>query len=342
MSRPHGHKARHQALHELTSAGAAQSEYRLAVDLKDRLASTKVRFIVGKGGVGKSTVTAALALAGAASGLLVDIVELDGRDDAARHFDYPDSLGATPVELYRDDSGGSVRASRIEPDEALIEWLRQHGMGRLVRRLTHSGALDVISTAIPGIRDVLILGKLKAIARDSDADVVLVDAPATGHSLSLLASPSALVRATRGGPIRRQAEEVDELLRDESRCCVSLVALPSELAVTEAIEAAFDIEERAGVALAEVILNQFEGDQAMLRSNLSDAEAKSLDADLAQSVEVARWFSLAVADEQRAQRDRLRRELPLGQVTLRRIDADVITLNALSDLATSLLERQPT
>jgi anion-transporting ArsA/GET3 family ATPase len=310
------------------------------VDLRTWLLKSQVRFVVGKGGVGKTTMAAALALAGAASGLRVQLIELEGRDELARCFDHDGPLGYHPSTLFEHPSGGLVEARHLGPDEALLEWLREHGFGRLVPRLRSSGALEVIATAVPGIRDVLILGKIKSLARAQVADALIVDAPATGHSLSLLAAPSSLVHAARSGPIRRQAEEADAMLRDEARCCVCLVTLAAELPVTEAIEAAYDLEDRAGVALSTVLVNQFEGGERELRVALSADECAELGAELAQSLEVARWFTLARLDEEEAQRARLAAELPLGQVVVARLEADSITLDRLYELATGLLKSE--
>ncbi len=300
------------------------------------LEASKVRFVVGKGGVGKTTVAAALALAGAVEGLHVHLIELEGRDELLKCFDATDPLDYESRTLFEHDSGGRVSARHLGPDEALVEWMKDHGFGRLVGRLRSSGALDVISTAVPGIRDVLILGKIKALSRDLDVDVIIVDAPATGHSLSLLASPSSLMAAARSGPIRRQAEEVDELLRDESRCCVSLVTLAAELPVAEAIEAAFDIEDRAGVALSTVIVNNFEGGDPRLQQELTTDDTAPLDAGLVRSLEEARTFTLARVDEEERQLKRLHRDLPLDQIVLPKVPGDAIDLSRLATLADAL------
>ncbi len=334
----HRYKRADQAVHLAFAFAPRRPHYRSLVDLRELLLESQVRFIVGKGGVGKTTMTAAFALAGAASGLRVQVIELDGRDELPRCFDLEGELSFEPRTLYSHESGGSVDARHLGADEALLEWLRDHGFARLLSRLRSSGALEVIATAVPGIRDVLILGKIKALAREGQCDVILVDAPATGHSLSLLASPSAMSAAARSGPLRRQAEEVSEMLHDESRCCVSLVTLAGELPVSEAVEAAFELEDRSGVALSVVSVNQFEGGDAQLRANLSADEAERLPRELAQSVEIARWFTLARGDEEERQRQRLATELPLDQLVVARVDADTINLDALMQIATALLE----
>ena len=123
------------------------------------------------------------------------------------------------------------------------------------RRLVSSGVVDVVATAIPGIRDVLVLGKVKQLERDRVADLIVVDAPATGHAVTFLTSASGLLDAARGGPVRTQAADVVELLSDPTRCRVVLVTLPEEMPVSETVEAAYQLEDRAGVQLGPVVVN---------------------------------------------------------------------------------------
>ena len=149
----------------------------------------------------------------------------------------------------------AVRARRITPDDALVEYLEDHGLRRVSKRLVSSGVVDVVSTAIPGIRDVLVLGKIKQLEREEVADLIVVDAPATGHAITFLTSASGLVSAARGGPLRSQANDVVELLADPSRCRVILVTLPEDMPVSETIESAFTLEDKAGVQLGPVIVN---------------------------------------------------------------------------------------
>ena len=111
-----------------------------------------VLVIAGKGGVGKSTTTAAIAVAAAACGLRVLAVELEGRGELPRALGLDGPLTWDQREAVKDPSGGSVAARRIRPDDALIEWLQAHALGPVVRRLRTSGALDVVAFAIPGIR----------------------------------------------------------------------------------------------------------------------------------------------------------------------------------------------
>ena len=131
---------------------------------------SRVLVVAGKGGVGKTTMTAALARMAAEAGLSVLVVELEGKPGITAAFG---RTGAPRLRRGRRCPGrrrpgapGTVRARRITPDDALLEYLADHGMKRISKRLVSSGALDVVSTAIPGIRDILVLGKVKQLERE--------------------------------------------------------------------------------------------------------------------------------------------------------------------------------
>ena len=205
--------------------------------------------VAGKGGVGKTTVTAALATAATRTGMSVLIVEVEGKSGLAACFDRP-SLTYEEHELRP-----GLRARTLTPDEALVEYLEGHGLRRISRRLSASGALDVVATAVPGMKDILVLGKVKGLERADAADLIVLDAPAAGHAISFLMSARGLLVAVKVGPIRKQAADVVELLTDPARCQVMLVTVPEETPVTELVETAFAIEDCAGVALGPVVVN---------------------------------------------------------------------------------------
>ena len=154
------------------------------MDVGTFCAQSHVLVVAGKGGVGKTTMSAALAKMAAGAGKSVLIVELEGKSGITAAFGRHGDLGYEEVLLApaRGGSGGtgSVRARRLTPDDALVEYLEDHGLKRVSKRLARSGVLDVVSTAIPGIRDVLVLGKVKQLEREGAADLIVVDAPATG------------------------------------------------------------------------------------------------------------------------------------------------------------------
>src|SRR4051812_41658482 len=211
--------------------------------------TSHVVVVAGKGGVGKTTVTAALALVASRAGLRVLIVEVEGKSGLTAMFDAP------PLEYDEASLADRVAARFLTPDAALVDYLQTHGLKRISKRLAQSGALDVVATAVPGMKDILVLGKVKSIAEQKTFDLILVDAPAAGHAITFLLSARGLLDAVRVGPVRKQAQDVVELLSDAARCQVLLVTIPEETPVNELIDTAFAIEDRAGVALGPVVVN---------------------------------------------------------------------------------------
>jgi anion-transporting ArsA/GET3 family ATPase len=210
---------------------------------------SRLVIVAGKGGVGKTTVTAALAVMAAEAGLRTLIIEVEGKTGLGAAFGQGE-LSYDEVELAE-----SIRARTITPDQALLEYLEDHGLRRLSKRLTNTGFLDVVATAAPGIKDILVLGKVKQLEREGDADFIVLDAPAAGHAVTFLQSARGLLDAVRVGPVRTQAEQVQELLTDPGRCQVLLVTLPEETPVNEAAETAGRLRERVGVHLGPVVVN---------------------------------------------------------------------------------------
>lgn len=220
------------------------------------LRSSRVLIVAGKGGVGKTTVAAAVARMASAHGLRTLVVEIEGKGGLGALFGRPGALSyqATPLIAPSGREAGVV-ARTLTPDDALLDYLVDHGMKRVSKRLVSSGALDVVATAVPGLRDILVLGKVKSLSKGEEQDLIVVDAPAAGHAVTFLTSARGLLDAFRVGPIRTQATEVVELLSDPSRCQVMLVTLPEETPVNEVVETAFKIEDRAGVSLAPIVVN---------------------------------------------------------------------------------------
>jgi anion-transporting ArsA/GET3 family ATPase len=296
------------------------------MDVGTFCAQSHVLVIAGKGGVGKTTVSAALARMAAEAGRSVLIVELEGKSGITQAFGRREDLGYEEVQLWPRGAAaaaraeGSVRARRVTPDDALVEYLEDHGLGRVSRRLARTGVLDVVSTAIPGIRDVLVLGKVKQLEREGAADLIVVDAPATGHAITFLTSAAGMVDAARGGPLRTQAQEVVDLLSDPARCRVLLVTLPEELPVSETIESAYTLEDKAGVQLGPVIVNACDpepgpGLERPAAEAVAGAGAAVTPGHVA-ALEAAREFRLARHAVSAEQVDRLGRELPLAHLLL--------------------------
>jgi anion-transporting ArsA/GET3 family ATPase len=280
--------------------------------------TSRVVIVAGKGGVGKTTVTAALAVAAARTGMSVLIVEVEGKSGLAAAFDRP---ALTYDEAQLDDG---IIARTLTSDAALIDYLESHGMRRISKRLASSGALDVVATAVPGMKDILVLGKVKSLEQAHETDLIVLDAPAAGHAISFLLSARGLIDAVRVGPVRKQAQDVVELLSDPQRCQVVLVTIPEETPVNELIDTAFAIEDRAGVALGPVVVNGcYDAPEFSPESSSVDAiaaDATTLDRfvspreaeDLARAAE----FRAARYAIQQEQATRLADRLPLPQLRL--------------------------
>jgi len=304
---------------------------------------SRVLVIAGKGGVGKTTVAAALARMAADHGLSVLVVELEGKSGISAAFGRRGYLGYDESVLYRGapgaGTGGAVRGRRLTPDDALLEYLADHGLKRVSKRLVRSGVVDVVATAIPGIRDVLVLGKIKQLEQGRVADLVIVDAPATGHAMTFLTSASGLLDAARSGPVRAQAADVVEMLSDHSRCRVMLVTLPEEMPVSETVEAAYQLEDRVGVQLGPVVVNACDEAPGDLGASAAVAAAEvgvALTGTQVDALEAARAFRRNRLELQTEQIGRLGRELPLPQLRAPRISSPSIGPDELAHLSDAL------
>lgn len=305
--------------------------------------------MAGKGGVGKTTVTAALARAAARAGQTTLVIEIEGKSGLAAMFGQ-EPLTYDEVVLSPGGSPGGdadVRARTLTPDDALLEYLRDHGMGRLSRRLMQSGALDVVATAAPGIKDILILGKVKQLERSGTADFLVLDAPAAGHAITFLQSARGLLDAVRVGPIQAQARDVLEMLTDHERCQVLLVTLPEETPVNELIETAYNLEDRVGVGLGPVVVNGLYPEIGGLDVDPADAaaaEGTTLRPGEAESLAAAAAFRRHRMALQREQVERLASELPLPQLRLPFLfsaDLGPAEIDHLADCLTQEIARLP-
>ena len=212
--------------------------------------------IAGKGGVGKTVLTAAIGTASAEAGLSTLIVELGGQRQLLP------MLSESPGRLLEAPIDGPVELSptlsweSLDADRLLAGWLSGRSMGLVADRLERTGALSVIATSVPGIQDVLLLGYLRAQLDTGDWDRIIVDGPASGRARELLRAPRQVAQAATEGPIYDQGTRAHALLTDHERCAVVLVTLPEETPVNETIETAYDIEDDPGVRLGGVIVNR--------------------------------------------------------------------------------------
>jgi anion-transporting ArsA/GET3 family ATPase len=307
-----------------------------------------VVIVAGKGGVGKTTVTAALARTAALAGLTTLVVEVEGKSGLATLYGQP-PFAYDEVVLSPGGPGGAadVLARTLTPDEALLEYLSDHGLNRISRRLVSSGALDVVATAVPGIRDILVLGKVKSLSRETRLDLVLLDAPAAGHAITFLGSARGLVDAVKVGPIHTQARDVMDLLGDPRLCRVLLVTLPEETPVNELVETAFNLEDQVGVSLGPVIVNGVYPELAGMAADPTEA-ALEVGATLrpGESAHLgdAAAFRRERTDLQVEQVRRLADQLPLPQISLPFLfsaDLGTADLAVLSDAMRTGIEALP-
>lgn len=277
------------------------------------LTATNVVIVAGKGGVGKTTVTAVIARAASRDGQRVLVIELDGKPTL-------EQLLATSPDIAVDGGvepgAGSVEVVHISAADALDEYLREHGFGRIAKRLNKTGVIDMVGTAAPGIDDVVVLGKVKSFERSGDFDLIVVDGPAAGHALTFLTSATGLANAVRSGPVRTQSDEVIELLTDVERCQVVLVTLPETTPVNEVVETAFALEDDVGVQLGPIVVNSVDTGVALPTVKRAAAARRSLDAADAAVVADAASFRRSRRKMERTEIARLAAELPLAQILL--------------------------
>jgi len=227
--------------------------------------------VSGKGGVGKTTVAAALGLVAARAGKRTIVAEVARRGDVASAFDRDGSAPFEEIEL----ADGLFHIS-IDPQDALEEYLRdQLPRGPVADLLARSRVFALLAAATPGMRELLTVGKLWELAQlerrtpGADAyDLVVVDAPATGHGVAVLTAPRTFAAAAGSGPVARQGRRIDATLSDPSLTAVIAVAKAEELAVTETGELRRSLQESMGLAIERVIANALDPD----RFDASEAE----------------------------------------------------------------------
>ena len=301
-------------------------------------ASSRVLIVAGKGGVGKTVSAAAIASAASRTGRSVLLVEVAGRSASAPIFGVEPQGYEQVIAVHEADEGdpqrGRIALRSITPDQALVEWLATHGFKGLVTRMASSGVLEVVATATPGIKDLLVLGRIKALESEGDFDLIVVDAPAAGHALGFLRSPAGVRDAARSGTIHRQAVEVLDLISDPARCQVVLVTIPEETPVNELIETSFAVEDEVGVRLGPVVVNSVLPALAGLDADLTSLDVSDAERAALQTAADFRAGRAALQDEQLA---RLGTDLPLDQLRLPQLFGTTIGADELEVLADALL-----
>ncbi len=303
------------------------------------LDGVELAFVTGKGGVGKSTVALAAALAAARHGRRVVLCEVAGQARAAGLFGVDAPRPGREVQLEE-----GLWSTTIDPVVALEEWAgRQIGSRRLVGLLTHSNAFAAFVNAAPGARELVAITKAWELAQSErwvkgrgGYDLVVLDGPASGHGVGMLRTPHTFAEIARVGPIASQARKVATLLEDPARSAVLAVALPAELSISETL----DLEERVagavGRPLDAVVVN------GVLPRRFSAAEVGRVmarDGAVGGAVAAATRRQHGQASAQQGQLRRLRRHTRAHVTTLPHVAAPHLGLAEVRTLADDLARR---
>ena len=218
----------------------------------------RLHIVTGKGGTGKTTVAAALALGLAAGGRRTLLTEVEGRQGIAQLFG-TEPLPYRELRIAKVPGGGEVRALAVDPEEALLEYLDMfYKLGAAGRALRKIGAIDFATTIAPGMRDVLLTGKVKeSTTRSSDGrrvyDAVVLDAPPTGRIGRFLNVTKETAQLVKVGPIKTQSEGVASLLRSPITA-VHVVTLLEEMPVQETLDAIAELQALR-ISVGKIIVN---------------------------------------------------------------------------------------
>jgi anion-transporting ArsA/GET3 family ATPase len=273
--------------------------------------------VTGKGGVGKTTVAAALGLLAARQGRRTVVCEVAQQERLAALFGARD-VGHAEVEL----APGLFSVS-VQPERAMHEWLRhQLKSGALAGLLGHSRLFGYLTAAAPGVSELVTVGKVWDLAQvdrrtgGSPFDLVVMDAPATGNALALLRAPRTYANIARVGPIARQAASIDAFLRDSSATGVLSVALPEEMPVNETVDLERRLSDDLGMEVGQVVAN------GVLPARFTAADVRQLRSLEGQGTKAAQAaVTSALVEHRRAtaqqeQLERLRAEVRAPVTTL--------------------------
>src|SRR5256885_2526474 len=221
------------------------------------LLEKRVIFVTGKGGVGKSTVAAALGVAAARKGKRAIICEVAQQERVSQMFERQ-GVGYHETEIAQD-----LFAFSIDPQRALEEYLlMQIKIRPLYELMFKNRIFTYFAAATPGMRELVTVGKVwelaqldRRVKRGSKYDVVIVDAPATGHGVSILKTPKTFSDIARVGPIKRQADAIFKFITDPTLTSVCAVAWPEEMPVNETIDLQKSLKRELGLNLDRILLN---------------------------------------------------------------------------------------
>jgi anion-transporting ArsA/GET3 family ATPase len=281
-------------------------------DLLDK----RLVIVTGKGGVGKSTVALATAIAASRNGKRTVLCEVAAQERLSRVF-HRAEIGFNEVEM-----ADNLWAISIDPDESMREYLLIQLKVRAMRDLlVRSKIFSYLAAATPGLKELVTIGKIWELAQPErrvkgarEYDLVVVDAPATGHGVGFLQTPRTFAGIARVGPIRSQAETLDKFIRNHRKTGVKIVSAPEEMPVNETASLERDLVDEVGVAVDRIVMN------GLYPERFTDAEADRLADVAAEANGVVRAACRAAVREcrrARSQRQQLARleELTRAPVT---------------------------
>jgi anion-transporting ArsA/GET3 family ATPase len=278
----------------------------------------RLLFVTGKGGVGKSTVAASLGLAAAARGKRTIVCEIGSQEHTSRLFNRA-RVGFHEVQL--EDNLWTIS---IDPDESMREYVLLQLKVRAMRDLLfRSRVFTYLTAATPGLKELVTIGKIwelaqldRKVRKGRKYDLVIVDAPATGHGIGFLQTPRTFANIARVGPIHAQAQELDRFITDHASTGAAIVSLPEEMPVNETATLERELREEIGVSVDRVYMN------ALYPERFSNSEAERLEGERPQATGAVREALRAAVSEhrrarsQRAQLERLRRQVSTPVKTL--------------------------